>query len=320
MHLIDDQKAIDRPIHRGHREIHRHEAGRLARAGPHADLRDPRATGRRRHQIHRRLGLRRRAHRDRHRQRPTRDPALHRELNDIPMMIVQHHESEYFTRRCIDTFRPALPGGGEPRQDHGRGDPPLHFRPSRTGSNTSKPSTTTSLSAPAYCTGTGSRYWSGIGGALTMNRDDKPIVYGAPYSVYVRAARLALEEKGVDYELVPVDIFAPDGPPPEYRARAPVLARYPRSSMPGSGFTKPARSPAMSMRCLPAHRFSPMILGSCAHEPGDQRARQLCLSNAGVGHLRRTRRETGERRGNRRGQGGGRAGQRRRSAWPRCRS
>jgi peptidoglycan/xylan/chitin deacetylase (PgdA/CDA1 family) len=26
------------------------------------------------------------------------------ELNDIPMMIVQHHESEYFTQRCIDTF------------------------------------------------------------------------------------------------------------------------------------------------------------------------------------------------------------------------
>ena len=26
------------------------------------------------------------------------------ELNDIPMMIVQHHESEYFTRRCIDSF------------------------------------------------------------------------------------------------------------------------------------------------------------------------------------------------------------------------
>jgi allantoinase len=26
------------------------------------------------------------------------------ELNDIPMMLVQHHESEYFTRRCIDTF------------------------------------------------------------------------------------------------------------------------------------------------------------------------------------------------------------------------
>ena len=26
------------------------------------------------------------------------------ELNDIPMMIVQHHESAYFTQRCIDTF------------------------------------------------------------------------------------------------------------------------------------------------------------------------------------------------------------------------
>src|SRR5579883_816469 len=26
------------------------------------------------------------------------------ELNDIPMMLVQHHESEYFTRRCLDTF------------------------------------------------------------------------------------------------------------------------------------------------------------------------------------------------------------------------
>jgi peptidoglycan/xylan/chitin deacetylase (PgdA/CDA1 family) len=26
------------------------------------------------------------------------------ELNDIPMMLVQHHESQYFTTRCIDTF------------------------------------------------------------------------------------------------------------------------------------------------------------------------------------------------------------------------
>jgi glutathione S-transferase len=48
-----------------------------------------------------------------------------------------------------------------------------------------------------------------------------PIVYGAPYSVYVRAVRLALEEKGVPYDLVPVDIFASGGPPPEHRARHP---------------------------------------------------------------------------------------------------
>jgi len=26
------------------------------------------------------------------------------ECNDIPMMIVQHHEAEYWTRKCIDTF------------------------------------------------------------------------------------------------------------------------------------------------------------------------------------------------------------------------
>jgi glutathione S-transferase len=48
-----------------------------------------------------------------------------------------------------------------------------------------------------------------------------PLLFGAPYSVYVRAARLALEEKGVDYRLVPVDIFAPEGPPPEHMARQP---------------------------------------------------------------------------------------------------
>lgn len=49
----------------------------------------------------------------------------------------------------------------------------------------------------------------------------QPIVFGAPYSVYVRAARLALEEKGVGYELVPVDIFASGGPPAEHLVRHP---------------------------------------------------------------------------------------------------
>jgi glutathione S-transferase len=54
-----------------------------------------------------------------------------------------------------------------------------------------------------------------------MRSTDKPIVFGAPYSVYVRVVRLALEEKGIDYELVPVDIFAADGPPAEHLARHP---------------------------------------------------------------------------------------------------
>lgn len=47
--------------------------------------------------------------------------------------------------------------------------------------------------------------------------DGKPRLYGADYSVYVRIARLALIEKGVDHELVPVDVFAPGGPPAWYR-------------------------------------------------------------------------------------------------------
>ena len=54
-----------------------------------------------------------------------------------------------------------------------------------------------------------------------MQAASHPIVFGAPYSVYVRAVRLALEEKGVPYELVPVDIFAPGGPSPEHRERHP---------------------------------------------------------------------------------------------------
>ena len=45
---------------------------------------------------------------------------------------------------------------------------------------------------------------------------NKPTLYGADYSVYVRIARLALLEKGVDHELVPVDVFAEGGPPPWY--------------------------------------------------------------------------------------------------------
>ena len=54
-----------------------------------------------------------------------------------------------------------------------------------------------------------------------MQRSEQPIVFGAPYSVYVGAVRLALEEKGVHYELVPVDVFASGGPSPEHKARQP---------------------------------------------------------------------------------------------------
>ncbi len=54
----------------------------------------------------------------------------------------------------------------------------------------------------------------------------EPIVFGAPYSVYVRVVRLALEEKGAPYRLEEVDIFADGGPPEDYLARHP-FARIP---------------------------------------------------------------------------------------------
>jgi len=48
-----------------------------------------------------------------------------------------------------------------------------------------------------------------------------PILFGAAYSVYVRAVRLALAEKGVPYDLVEVDVFAAAGPPADYLQRHP---------------------------------------------------------------------------------------------------
>jgi len=46
-------------------------------------------------------------------------------------------------------------------------------------------------------------------------------LYGMPASVYLRAVRLVLEEKGLAYALEPVDPFAPAGLPDGYRALQP---------------------------------------------------------------------------------------------------
>ena len=54
----------------------------------------------------------------------------------------------------------------------------------------------------------------------------RPVVFGVRRSVYVRIARLALEEKGVAYDLDEVDVFAPGGPPSAY------LERHPFGKMP----------------------------------------------------------------------------------------
>jgi glutathione S-transferase len=55
----------------------------------------------------------------------------------------------------------------------------------------------------------------------------EPIVFGAPYSVYVRIVRLALAEKGVAYRLVDIDVFAPGGPPPDYLVQRHPFGRIP---------------------------------------------------------------------------------------------
>ncbi|WP_346894634.1 glutathione S-transferase family protein [uncultured Roseibium sp.] len=46
-------------------------------------------------------------------------------------------------------------------------------------------------------------------------------LFGADYSVYVRICRLVLEEKQVGYELMPVDVFAENGPPNWYAEKHP---------------------------------------------------------------------------------------------------
>jgi len=48
-------------------------------------------------------------------------------------------------------------------------------------------------------------------------------VFGARYSVYVRAVLMALETKGVDYHLEPIDIFSPDTDRDAYRRLNPFL-------------------------------------------------------------------------------------------------
>jgi glutathione S-transferase len=49
----------------------------------------------------------------------------------------------------------------------------------------------------------------------------EPVVYGRPFSVYVRIVRMTLAEKGIAYRLVEIDPFAPGGPPADYLERQP---------------------------------------------------------------------------------------------------
>jgi hypothetical protein len=118
-----------------------------------------------------------------------------------------------------------------------------------------------------------------------MQRTTRPIVFGEPYSVYVRTVRLALEEKAVNYELVPVDVFASGGPPPEHKARHPFgkipafehagfspLRGRRHHTVFGRGFSRTSAATGGRTRSRP-------------NEPDHQYPRQLRLSDARVGHL-----------------------------------
>ena len=52
-------------------------------------------------------------------------------------------------------------------------------------------------------------------------------LYGAPYSVYVRIARLALLEKGIEYDLKPIDIFADSQETTDYKATLNPFGKIP---------------------------------------------------------------------------------------------
>ena len=81
----------------------------------------------------------------------------------------------------------------------------------------------------------------------------EPTLYGAAYSVYVRAARLTLQEKGVAYRLVPVDVFSEEGVPADHLERHP-FGRIPHSSIAGSAYMRRAPSRDTWMKRSPALR------------------------------------------------------------------
>ena len=49
----------------------------------------------------------------------------------------------------------------------------------------------------------------------------KPVIYGPGYSTFARTVRLALEEKGADYDLIEVDLLSGAGQSAEHLARHP---------------------------------------------------------------------------------------------------
>jgi glutathione S-transferase len=111
----------------------------------------------------------------------------------------------------------------------------------------------------------------------------RPILYGLARSVYTRIARLALEEKGVDYSLEEVDIFGAAGVPEQHLERHPfgripafahgafrlyetvAITRYVDEAFPGPSLqpTEPEGRGRMTqvMSVMDAYAYRPMVWG-----------------------------------------------------------
>jgi len=109
------------------------------------------------------------------------------------------------------------------------------------------------------------------------------VLYGLSRSVYTRIARLALEEKGVEYALEEVEIFGPAGAPPAHLERHPfgripvlehagfvlyetgAVTRYIDEAFPGPAL-QPADAAARArmnqvIGIVDAYAYRPMIWG-----------------------------------------------------------
>ncbi|MEX2629736.1 MAG: glutathione S-transferase family protein [Tistlia sp.] len=136
-----------------------------------------------------------------------------------------------------------------------------------------------------------------------------PTLYGAPYSVYVRIARLALEEKGVAYALEPVDIFAESGPPADYLRLQPfgkipalrhgdfalyetdAIVRYVEEVFEGPPLAPEAPRPrarmTQVMRILDNYGYPALVWGVFVREAGSHKDRDPALLAAAVAPARR---------------------------------
>jgi glutathione S-transferase len=116
-------------------------------------------------------------------------------------------------------------------------------------------------------------------------------LYGRPFSVYVRTVRLCLEEKGLAYDLVPVDPFDPAGLPDWYRDLHPfgkipafedgdvrlyesdaiqryLEARYPEPPLLPTEPVALARA-AQAMRMMDSYAYPAMVWSIFISEAGD---------------------------------------------------